>query len=408
LKILQTFAILCYFGMCSVDGIDKIISLCKNNDSVESKKRCEKMFAKKDINTGRQQELDYMKGLFVPMILFIHAFQMLGGPDALVPAYQIIYIIATMTGAAIFMFVLGVGSVYSKKTDKDLALYGVKLIIMELVWNVLTLALPMITGQLIRTVAGVTPDWEETLMRLPVMIEYINIFFVAGMCYFVIVILRKLNLPAMGYIVIAVILFAAGPVLYMNGKSTGNEIADYILKTFAGGRDAVSLVFVSLVPHALLGVGFGKLLRRTQNKGRLYGVLAIPLMLIVAGYFAYAITTHTDLTDLYTYSDIGYTYPGVLRAFANASSVILLAGLLYALRNVISKCTPLHNIIMQFCRNNTPYYAIHPFYYCTILATAAYVPFSAGVCTAAAVVVSVLCYATILLWNRVRTSKPNK
>ena len=42
------------------------------------------MFAKTDINTGRQVELDYMKGLFVPMILFIHAFQMLGGPNTIV------------------------------------------------------------------------------------------------------------------------------------------------------------------------------------------------------------------------------------------------------------------------------------------------------------------------------------
>ncbi len=32
------------------------------------------MFSKTDVNTGRQTELDYMKGLFVPVILFIHAF----------------------------------------------------------------------------------------------------------------------------------------------------------------------------------------------------------------------------------------------------------------------------------------------------------------------------------------------
>ena len=101
-----------------------------------------------------------------------------------------------MTGAAIFMFVLGVGSVYSKKSDKELALYGVKLVIMELVWNLLTLALPMVAGQLLRTACGLTPDWTQTWMRLPVMVEYINVFFVAGMCYFVIVLLRKLKLPA--------------------------------------------------------------------------------------------------------------------------------------------------------------------------------------------------------------------
>ncbi len=360
------------------------------------------MFAKTDVNTGRQVELDYMKGLFVPMILFIHAFQMLGGTDALVPAYEIIYIIATMTGAAIFMFVLGVGSVYSKKSDKQLAMYGVKLVIMEFVWNALTLTLPMIIGQLIRMATGFVPNWEETWMRLPVMLEYINVFFIAGMCYFVIVICRKLKLSAMWYFILAAVLFIVDPYLYMYDKTTGNAAIDYILKTFVGGRDAVSLTFISLLPHALLGVGFGKVLRRTENKGKLYGVLAIPLALIVIGYFVYAITTHPDLYSLFIYSDMGYVYPGVLRAFANASSVILLAGMLYALRNVIKKCDPLHKLIMQFCRNNTPYYAIHPFYYCCIGATAAYATFSAGVCCIMAVVVGVLCYGTILLWERIR------
>jgi len=360
------------------------------------------MLTKTEINIGRQVELDYMKGLFVPLILFIHAFQMLGGPDALVPAYQITYIIATMTGAAIFMFVLGVGSVYSKKNDKELGIYGIKLILMEFLWNALTLSFPMILGQLIRVIAGFTPNWAETWMRIPVMLEYINVFFIAGMCYLVIVILRKLHLPALGYIALALLLFIVNPFLYMIDKTTGNDIADCILKTFAGGRDAVSLVFITLLPHALLGVGFGKILRRTQNKGKLYGVLSIPLLLIVAAYFIYAIKKNPDINSLYNYSDMGYVFPGILRAFANASSVILLAGALYALRNVIAGLKPLHKLILHFCRNNTPYYAIHPFFYCIILATAAYVPFSASFCTVMAFVVALACYMTILLWQYIK------
>lgn len=34
------------------------------------------MFSKDEINIGRQIEFDYMKGLFVPMILLVHAFQL--------------------------------------------------------------------------------------------------------------------------------------------------------------------------------------------------------------------------------------------------------------------------------------------------------------------------------------------
>ena len=73
------------------------------------------MFSKDEINTGRQIEFDYIKGLFVPMILLVHAFQML---DGMAPAYQVFYIAATMTGSAIFMFVLGLGRVLRICTDK--------------------------------------------------------------------------------------------------------------------------------------------------------------------------------------------------------------------------------------------------------------------------------------------------
>ncbi len=357
------------------------------------------MFAKNDVNTGRQVEFDYMKGLFIPMILLIHAFQMLGGEK--VPAYQITYIIATMTGAAIFMFVLGFGSVFSGRSEKVLAKTGGKLILWEFLWNALSLVLPMIIGQLLRTVSGQEPAWAETWARVPMMLGYINVFFIAGVCYLVIALLRKLNLSAWWYIAFAAFLFLIDPFLYMNGKSTGNEIADFILTTFVGGRAAVSLNFIALLPHALLGVGFGKLLRRAEHKGRLYAVLSVPAIGIIAVYFIYAFVNHPGLDALYAYSGQGYIYPDVLRAFANAASVLLLAGVLYALRNVIGACKPLHNAILHFNRNTTPYYAIHPFYYSLIAATAAYAPFSAGFCAVMTVVVWGLCFVTILLWQQI-------
>jgi hypothetical protein len=37
-----------------------------------------KLFADKEVNTGRQIEFDYSKGLFLFAILFVHAFQIAG------------------------------------------------------------------------------------------------------------------------------------------------------------------------------------------------------------------------------------------------------------------------------------------------------------------------------------------
>lgn len=48
------------------------------------------MFSKEEVNTGRQIEFDYMKGLFIPMILLIHAFQVTGGALVPVNGYKVL------------------------------------------------------------------------------------------------------------------------------------------------------------------------------------------------------------------------------------------------------------------------------------------------------------------------------
>ena len=70
---------------------------------------------KKEVNTKRQTEFDYLKGLFIPMIILTHAFQMLGATGE--PVFHIIYTVCTMTGSTIFLFVMGMGSTYSRRTE---------------------------------------------------------------------------------------------------------------------------------------------------------------------------------------------------------------------------------------------------------------------------------------------------
>jgi hypothetical protein len=124
------------------------------------------MFSEKEINTGRQIEFDYLKGLFTPMILLIHSFQMMEG--TLVPAYKTTYILATMTGSAIFLFVLGLGSTYSRRTTSQLVRDGLKLFLYQLIWNVLALGLPMVIGQGVRGLFGLETMWAISIPRPPI------------------------------------------------------------------------------------------------------------------------------------------------------------------------------------------------------------------------------------------------
>ena len=358
------------------------------------------MFASEEINTGRQIEFDYMKGLFIPMILLIHAFQMLGGAASLVPAYKITYIIATMTGSAIFMFVLGLGSAYSRRTNRQLVKDGLKMLLYQLIWNVLALGLPMVIGQLLRGLFGLETAWETTWERMPMMIEYINVFFIAGVNYLLLALLRQIKVPTWAYFVIALAFIFVNPLLYMNGKSTGIAALDYVLTMFAGGRPAVSLCCLAHIPYVTLGAGFGRVLRRTLDKGRLYKIIAIPAAAILIAYFIYAIHANDGLDQLYAFGGAGYKHPGPLRALANCSCVMLMAGALYALRNRIIALNPLHTLLMHLNKQTTPYYAVHPFYYGLLSALALYAPFGAAACAGLTLVVWGLCFLTIRIWNR--------
>ena len=66
----------------------------------------------KEVNTGRQREFDYLKGIFMVLIFIIHAFQGTGTPED-VPA-RVIYTFNSISGAAIFIFVMGFGTAYSR------------------------------------------------------------------------------------------------------------------------------------------------------------------------------------------------------------------------------------------------------------------------------------------------------
>jgi len=360
------------------------------------------VFAKAEINTGRQIEFDYLKGWFIPLILLIHSFQLMGGAIAETPAYKVVYILSTMTGSAIFLFVLGLGTTYSRRSNKQLVKDGVRLIILEFVWNALALAVPLLLGMGLRQLFGAQTNWDAVFERVPMYLQYINIFFIAGVCYLLIALLRRLKLPTWGYFLLALLFMIVNPFLYMNDKSTGYELLDYILTTFAGGRSGVSLCTLAHIPYALLGVGFGKVLRRTENKGKLYASLALPLGVIVIVYLVCSFSINSGLDEWYSYARSGYVYPGTLKALANCACVLLTSAAMYALRNFIAKLRPLHKAFIHLSRWNTPYYAVHPFYYSLLSALVLLAPLSATVCAILTPINWLLCYLTIRIYNTIR------
>lgn len=360
---------------------------------------------KNDVNTKRQIEFDYLKGLFIPMIIVIHAFQLLGGVAE--PFYEVFYPICTLTGSTIFLFVMGMGSTYSRRGPKHMVISGIKLIIWQIAWNLFALAAPFLLGQGIRAALGLSMDmWPIAVEQAKILAQYINIFFIAGVIYLLLALFKKINLPIWGYLVIAAAVMIATPFLYMTDWSTNIPVIDYILMTFFGGRDSVSLVFLPHFVYAMFGVWFGHVLRRTSDKKRLYLTLLPGALTIGIAYVVYAILTNDSLTSFCTFMSYEYVFPGIFRMLANLSFTLLTAAVLWVLITHIKRIKVLDKALLHFNRKTSAYYAIHPFLYSLIGSIAAMAPFGWLPCLALSVVNTFFSWFVIRIWQKIY--KPKK
>ena len=64
----------------------------------------------KEVNTGRQRELDLVKGFLMIMIVFIHSFQTIAGAAAAESSvHKIMFALFMPTGACLYLFTMGFG-----------------------------------------------------------------------------------------------------------------------------------------------------------------------------------------------------------------------------------------------------------------------------------------------------------
>lgn len=113
------------------------------------------IFSQEEIITGRQQEFDYLKGVFMLFIYLIHAFQAtLSMEDSIIRG---LYMFATMSGAAIFIFVMGIGTVYSENAAPvEFVRSGIRMVVYQYLNNLayvaaLFLPYPFVRGKLPET-----------------------------------------------------------------------------------------------------------------------------------------------------------------------------------------------------------------------------------------------------------------
>ncbi len=321
------------------------------------------IFSHEETNTGRQREFDYLKGIFMLFIYLIHAFQATMSPEDTVTRW--IYMFATMSGAAIFIFVMGVGTAYSRNaTPAGMAKSGVRMVVYQYLNNLayavaLLIPYPFVCGKLTGT------GMENFEYLIEVYIQYINIFFITGIIYLVLALLRKLNLSTAGYVVIGAALSIAAPFLY--GTTVDVPVLGYIMKLLIGEAEFVSFTPLYFLSYALFGVAFGKILRHVKDKVKFYGMLAIPSIVIVIVWWVLVFIKYgSDLPRMYTVLSDAYSQPDFWHVAASMAHIFIFAIVFFLIENIgagdgkprVPK-NPAARQILYYSEHISKYYALH-------------------------------------------------
>ena len=225
----------------------------------------------KEVNTGRQRELDLVKGFLLIMIVFIHSFQTIGGVAAAESnVHKILFALFMPTGACLYLFTMGFGSSFTRHSQpKDMVKNSIKLLFYQGLSNLCYAAVMTISFNIRNSITSETAGSRELYdANLYSMLTFVNIFFIAGMCYLVLAVYRKLKVSLRGYVISAVIVGIVSPFTKL--LVSDNPALNWILDMTFGGKGETSFCFFPYLSYVFLGYVFGKVLRRIpeDEKGK--------------------------------------------------------------------------------------------------------------------------------------------
>ena len=321
------------------------------------------IFSHEETNTGRQREFDYLKGIFMLFIYLIHAFQATMSPEDTITRW--IYMFATMSGAAIFIFVMGIGTAYSRNaTPVGMAKSGVRMVVYQYLNNLayaaaLLIPYPFVRGKLTGT------GMENFEYLIEVYPQYINIFFITGIIYLVLALLRKLNINTAGYVALGAALSIAAPFLY--GTPVDVPVLGYIMKLLIGEAEFVSFTPLYFLSYALFGAAFGKILRHVKDKVKFYGMLAIPgIVIVIVWWVLVFIKYGSDISRMYVVLSDAYSQPDFWHVAASIAHIFIFAIVFFFIENIGTEDgklrvlkNPVVRQILYYSEHISKYYALH-------------------------------------------------
>lgn len=263
------------------------------------------LFSDKEVNTGRQMQVDMAKMFAIFFMVIIHTFE---GGDADMETglgYFFDSIAGAQFGAPVFMIGMGIGITFSHKSDAaTMAKRGWMLFLAGYLLNILrALPFPILYG-----IYGEEEYVTETIHAL----TDVDIFQFAGMAFLLIALIKRLHL-SMGWAgLLAAVMSVAGS--FVHKVDLGCFWANLLASPFIGIDTewvASDFPLINWFGFVMVGYGVGKILRRCEAPDRLNLIVLPVAALVYGGYAAYAVPRgigmfSTDSTEFYHMNSLDF------------------------------------------------------------------------------------------------------
>ena len=308
------------------------------------------LFALDKVNKGRQAELDIIKGLSILFMFLVHCLEELTSwqQQPTVSTY-IIRFLGSPPAAPVFMFALGVGIVYSRKSNaRVLALRGVHLLILGYGLNFLRDFLPELI------LYAKTGDGNHLSDAVTYLLG-VDILQFAGLTFLFFGASAKLKFTDAHYALSAVVL--AGINLLVLGRVPQDPVVRVVSGSFWGTNEYTWFPFLTWIFYPILGYLFGQLLIRCTDKGRLYKAAFWASLPVLALFTVYSFSRGADFGETNGLYWDSYYHHDLMGNIVIASFVLLWTSMAhFALPHLpgIVKGT-----LSRWSRNITTMYCVH-------------------------------------------------
>jgi len=257
------------------------------------------------MRNNRLHSVDLARGLAVLFMICVHCLDFYCIEEQKETIYgRIVKFLGSPPAAPVFMFLMGLSSMYStNRSTKDYLKRGTRFFFEGYVLNIIRGVLPMYIGKVLELQTYKEIPVEERSFLNPLLI--IDILQFAGVAIVFMGIIRNYFMNKIFLTFISIIIVYASP--YMWGFSCQNQVFDYIIGIFIGDKPLIGVIvnlfcfpFFPWFAFPLIGMIVGDVLIKSKNIDKDISLIAsVGILLIVYGGYQTFIDPSYQINDYY-------------------------------------------------------------------------------------------------------------